>query len=420
MIKNNIIALFILLVFNSGCKKDNPTKLTINEDQKEYLVRVGERIVLSPEVSSNNKELNYKWTINGHEVGSEKSFAFSPGKKDLGLTEIELTLSGAGTVKETLTYNVYALNTNKYKKIGYWPIYHANAQLPSDGQLKKLTHLVCSFLTVSADGSITNDALLRLLPGVIQKAHSHGVYVMVAIGGGGNHPFGDCIMNETSRNKLIANVLSVAKTYHIDGVDIDFEAWEGGTASLTDPLKKEGLLVLLKEIRAGLNENQILAMPVGTSEYYMHNYTVEMYQYLDWVGLMLYDYRGTWPESPYGQHSSLDDFKRYITIWKNEKSLPNNKLVAGIPFYGYKFAKEGVGGLAEGIAYKDIIGQESNAYSTDNVGTIFYNGQATISQKAQYVKENDLQGVLIWEIMHDLDAANEKSLLKSVNDILID
>jgi len=240
---------------------------------------------------------------------------------------------------------------------------------------------------------------------------------MLAVGGASNIEFSDCIVNATSRNTLVERLVAYSENNDIDGIDLDYESWTGGNHA-DDLEKSKGLLELMKSLKNDLPENDLLAMPVMTSDWVNYNYTEEMYQYLDWIGLMTYDNTATWEDSPYGNHASYEDYEAFIDLWITQKALPTDKLVTGLPFYGYTFENENVGGLGEYFSYKSILSEYPDANTKDNIGTSFYNGQPTILNKSQYVKDNGYAGVLIWEITQDINSTDEKSLLKSVYSVL--
>ena len=128
---------------------------------------------------------------------------------------------------------------------------------------------------------------------------------------------------------------------------------------------------------------------------------------------MAYDATGTWAPDRPGQHSSMEMAKGNVAYWTG-RGLPKNKIVLGVPFYGYGFGKAF---RNNGYAFSEITTQFPGSESLDQVGeTIWYNGIPTIRAKAKYVLEEGLGGVMIWSL--DQDAKNEKSLLRALFDAL--
>lgn len=126
----------------------------------------------------------------------------------------------------------------------------------------------------------------------------------------------------------------------------------------------------------------------------------------DWINIMAYDATGYWNPNAPGQHSSLEYAKSSVAYWL-KRGLPRSKAVLGIPFYGYGF---GSAFRKDGYAYSEIVTTYPGAENRDQAGTtIWYNGLSTIRAKAEYVKTQNLGGVMIWSL--DNDAPGEKSLL---------
>jgi GH18 family chitinase len=277
-----LLSLLLVLI---GCSKNDtfPEKeeIIITDNELEYTIKKGERIILSPNVSGYTGTVEYMWEYKEERIGNQAVLKLSSEIMDRGENTIKMTVITENN-KTSVEYSINVLNADKYKKIGYWGIFSNNIVLPTDAQLEKLTHLICSFLVVSEDGSLSNQYFDNVLTKIIEKAHHKGVYVLIAIGGGANEKFGKCISKEQSLNSLTANILQYTNLYNIDGVDIDFEVWTGGNSSADVP-KQKGLLSLLRDLKQKLPEGQILAMPVMTTEWSNYNYTTEMFQYLDWV-----------------------------------------------------------------------------------------------------------------------------------------
>jgi GH18 family chitinase len=150
---------------------------------------------------------------------------------------------------------------------------------------------------------------------------------------------------------------------------------------------------------------------------------------VDWVGIMTYDYAAasgkTAHHSPYtGPHPNTVDS---IQIWLNQ-NIPSNKLIMGIPLYGRSFTLmdtgiHGVGAPASigkpgpftdepgfiayfefcsGWTYRSDVG--AGAYAFIDNQWVSYNDVDSIKEKAAYVKQFKLGGVMVWAL--DLDDWN--------------
>jgi GH18 family chitinase len=301
--------------------------------------------------------------------------------------------------------------------IGYLPAW----QTSYTPQWEKITHLYIAFGIVGADGSLDVSNIGKLAT-CISTAHQNKVKVLLSIGGGGSSTFSQALLNTEKRALLVANVDKAIKDFDLDGVDVDFEEWDGSPtgASATDLLKREAVEKMYKEIREKIGNEKLISAAVNASWNeskwgYYNCFTNTMHQYLDFVSLMQYDETGPWAGSNVGQHASWTFFEGSINYWLNTKKIPKQKLVAGVPFYGYLFKSATNTADAEAITYKNILNLYPNqdAHLNDNIGLLYYNGMETIKKKAKYIVDNDLGGIMIWELTQDTDDT-DKSLLNVI------
>jgi chitinase len=315
------------------------------------------------------------------------------------------------------TNNTEGNTSQQHIIVGYLPAW----KMPYNPQWQKITHLNLAFGIVNADGSldVTN---IGIFAGCIVNAHNNNVKVLLSIGGGGSNNFSATILNSEKRALLTDNLVKAMNDFNLDGIDIDFEEWDGGQngASPADLLKRDALENLYKELRAKTGNDKLITAAVNASWdnggwgfYNCFNNT--MHQYLDFVSLMIYDETGPWSGTNVGPHASWDSFENAIKHWLNNKKLPKEKLVAGVPFYGYLFKSANSAAGAEAVAYRDILTTYPNqdAHLKDNIGLLYYNGMQTIQNKAKYIADNGLGGIMIWELSHDTDIA-DKSLLNVI------
>jgi chitinase len=301
--------------------------------------------------------------------------------------------------------------------VGYLPAW----KMPYNLQWQKITHANLAFGKVNADGSL-DVSRINVFANHIVEAHNNDVKVLLSIGGGGSENFSEAILNSEKRAFLTDNIISAINEFNLDGIDIDFEEWDGGPngASPADLLKRDALENLYKELRKRLGNEKLITAAVTASwddgGWGFYNcFTHTMHSYLDFVSLMLYNETGPWSGKNVGQHATWDYFENAINHWLNNNKLPKEKLVAGVPFYGYLFKSADSATGAESVAYRDILTNYPNqdAHLKDNIGLLYYNGMQTIQDKAKYIVDNNLGGIMIWELSHDTDMA-DKSLLNVI------
>lgn len=317
--------------------------------------------------------------------------------------------------------SMWANRPAESKVVGYLSMW----AMPYIPDWKSLTHLCLAFGVVQTDGTIDVEAVCANR-GIIDEAHKHGVKVLLSIGGGGSKNFSPAILDKGNRNVLIRNLKEVVDDLALDGIDVDYEEWEGGHggASKLDMEKRAALESFYRELRAALGSQKLIAAAVsgswdngGFGTYNCFNNT--MHQYLDFVSLMIYDNTGPWSGTFTGPHSDWKFFMNAIHHWLNNRKLPKEKLVAGVPFYGYKFSSKNYADDAQAIPYKKILEMypKQNAHLKDSIGLLYYDGMPAIKRKAEYVKEQKLGGVMFWEITQDTQETG-KSLLNQIYEVL--
>jgi len=158
---------------------------------------------------------------------------------------------------------------------------------------------------------------------------------------------------------------------------------------------------------------------------------------------MTYDIHGVW--DPYTDlhaplYQNTDPSPQYqssadasIRLWE-EAGFPMQKLVMGIPFYGYRYSsvtdsKQGLYGTFSGgnpVSYQQIEknylnkpGYQRYFHSQSKVPWLFngstfitYEDPESIGFKADYIRSKGLGGAMIWELSQDLD----KRLLNALYD----
>ena len=271
----------------------------------------------------------------------------------------------------------------------------------------RITHINIAFENpVNDSGELS---FSRKDEGLIAKAQSRNVQVLVSIGGGAAS--GDKalqsryfeLLTAAKRAGFVAKLTDYVVTHHFDGLDLDIEGpsinadYGAFVADLGAALKAKGKL-LTAALSKGYGGSKV---------------PDAVFESFDFVNIMAYDGAGPWQPNAPGQHSSLEFAKGNVTYWLG-RGLPRAKAVLGVPFYGYGF---GEAFRKRDYPYSEIIAAYPGAENLDEAGkTVWYNGLPTIKAKTQYVVDQQLGGVMIWSL--DYDVPGERSLLSAIADTL--
>jgi chitinase len=296
---------------------------------------------------------------------------------------------------------------------------------------------------------------------LLKQKYPH-VQTLISVGGWTwSDYFSDVALTEASRAKFAASCVAFIKKYAFDGVDLDWEYPAGGgeAGNVERPEDPENFVLLLEAIRSALDEQgetdgrhylQTIAVGAGVRHANSVDWT-RAAAALDWINIMTYDFSGAWSQvtgfnaplhnssgNPPEGGSADTSVQGYLAA-----KVPAEKLVLGVPFYGRGWT--GVQAANNGLhqpytslpngdgsfTYADLaanyirkLGYERNWSAEALVPWLFdarsgtlisYDDPESIALKAQYVVDNDLGGIMIWEVGGD---TRDAALLTSVYDTL--
>lgn len=336
----------------------------------------------------------------------------------------------------------------------------------------RLTHLIYAFANIGLDGRIaigdpTVDTL-RLFPGFDFNAPFHGNFgqlqilkdkhphlkLLIAVGGWSwSGRFSDVALTEESRRQFAESVVEFIVRFGFDGVDIDWEyPVSGGLAgNARRPQDRQNFTLLMQELRAQLDaqgekdgRQYLLTFAGAAATYYTSNVELHrLHEVVDFINVMTYDFAGPW-EATTGINSPL---ARRLgapsqPFWSIQESVqlyhslgvPYEKIVIGVPFYGYRF--EGVPDQNNGLfqpytqgaalpyySIKPLVESGSFVrhwhadaqvpYLFDGSAFITYDDPESMAAKALAIRKLGLGGAMIWEISQD---APDHSLLIALHD----
>tara|TARA_B110000116_G_scaffold268762_1_gene283427 strand:- start:12 stop:1016 length:1005 start_codon:yes stop_codon:yes gene_type:complete len=301
--------------------------------------------------------------------------------------------------KDSIEVEISQNNSNA-KIVGYLPTWRF--ELSSKVEYCKLTHLNLAFANPDSNGSL----IMPDISSVVADARSKNpnIKISISIGGGSlsneqASNWSNLIDNPQNRSKVVSKIVDYVLLNNLDGVDVDLE-WDYVTS---------GYSAFVIDLNNALDQHSkmITAALPGTTRY--SNLSDNALSAFDFINIMSYDFTGPWNPKVVGQHSSYNHANQSINFWKNSIGLSSEKLVLGVPFYGYDFSD--VTDITS-FTFSSMVGLKNSNADIDNVGFKYYNGRPTIRSKVQ-LASNKVGGVMIWEIGQD--SFNEYSLLKTIH-----
>ena len=288
---------------------------------------------------------------------------------------------------------------------------------PSDEQLDKLTHIVLSFVVPDIAGNVDFSNMDDWFKDVADRSYERGVEVIIALGGGAGSRDFPAIVKEPIRTAFISNIVEFVEKHKFDGVDIDWEfpghnidVKTGADRGLTQQQLDEEIddfEAFVVELRAALGETKRLSFAIGggTGHFPANKYPKSVYDALDALHIMTYDY---W--TPFDHHAPMQGTKDNVSHFINSGLIDREKIFYGVPFYG---RQRGAWGNAR--TYAAIIAANPSDLSQKDFDDIsFYDGIPQIREKTLFALENEIGGVMIWEIGGDVEATSEYSLLRVI------
>jgi chitinase len=353
------------------------------------------------------------------------------------------------------------VNTDR-KVVGYYIGWARTARNfpPEKIDARKLTHINYAFANIEAGRVVLGDpatdranlADLRDL-----KVNNPALKILVSVGGWNwSKHFSDVALTEISRKKFAQSAVEYVQTHQIDGVDLDWEfpVAGGDAGNSARPEDKQNFTLLLRAVRHALDSagkqrgtHYLLTIASSPGPDFVKNTELrDVARTVDWINIMGYDFHG-----PFGKRSGpnaplymdpTDDLNpapstRHVSggvAGHLAAGVPAHKIVLGVPFYGYVWQGcthgnqgqyQNCAGSAKGtweegsLEYSDIVQNYLNkpgftrywnaATKTPSLwnpkGGIFitYDDPESIGYKLDYLEQQGLGGVMIWELTTDRD-----------------
>jgi chitinase len=295
-------------------------------------------------------------------------------------------------------------------------------------------------------------------PGLIELAHSKGVKVMASVGGWSmckHYP--EVAADAAKRAKFVANCKDLI-AMGFDGIDFDWEYPNDAGMNIEHYSAADytNFAVLLEEVRAAIGSSKLITAAFSAVPSKLSGFSwSRLNSVMNYYNMMTYDYNGGWSNKA-GHNAPLYDYPgmEYTGFSLNGtvQGLRNlgvnmSKVSLGAPFYGRGVVTSSAATLngatvkrAETVQPDGPIqtcadftnwardlwdgtppysyiqqatasGSGWTEYWDDNAkvpykvkGNYFlsYDNERSIEAKAQYIKDNGLAGVIVWQVFGDM------------------
>lgn len=307
-------------------------------------------------------------------------------------------------------------------------------------QLAKIDYINYSFATINSQTYQLNLTSLYNLQSVL-KYREQGIRIGLAIGGWGADGFSQALRTSANRAILIASIMDTIKKFQFDGIDLDWEyptVNTGGIAS--HPSDKSNLTIFVKDLKQAMiayrsDLKLTIAVISGGSAASFYD-IAGLVPYIDYFNLMTYDggsqaytsHHTNLYNYPGGVGSVQSSVNQYMSL-----GVPKEKIIIGAAFYGHKktiLTTDGgiLGKPANSNGSTDFTTinnlylnnrnftryfdeQAKAPYLSDGKTFISYDDPISIDYKGKYVIEEDLAGMMFWELGSD----KTFSLLEAIN-----
>ena len=237
--------------------------------------------------------------------------------------------------------------------IGYMPMSAGLAALPSQTSLRRYSHVMLAFANPDPSGAFTAGDTMTCMPApgaaatsradleqAVAAIHRAGAKALVSVGGGVlPRCAGDwsALLQSGSRDRIVRGLVQLMRDVSADGIDVDIEG-----ALLTQIDQAGDYTPFIDALSAALRRRGNL-LTCATASYVGGMVPVSALPRFDYVSIMSYDQIGPSWGRPGDEHSTYAKAVEELALWRN-RGVPRDRLVLGLPFYGY-----GYGDLRAGL-----------------------------------------------------------------------
>ena len=287
-----------------------------------------------------------------------------------------------------------------HRIVGYLPDWSYQAY--KDIDFSALTNVNIAFCNPDKNGQLSCYIPDKDFEKIVAAAHDNGAEVFAALGGaGGCETYLQFIDTPEEMAEFDKGIIEYCEKYDLDGIDLDIEL--GSYHQIWSYYEN-----WCSDLRELCDEHD-LKMSTATAHWVAEKVSPETFAKFDFVNVMAYD-----NDEDESSHSTYEYAVECLSYFHDEKKIPSEKLVLGVPFYGRGYNERGELDWDSYESFADLVGKDDKNYSRDLYNGIAYNGAETMSKKSLLGAEYG--GIMIWELTQD--AKGERSLLKVINETL--
>jgi chitinase len=279
---------------------------------------------------------------------------------------------------------------------------------------ENITHVSHAFAIPNPDGTLNIDDIRSEIDGFARTVHQNNRKAVISVGGwGGSSNFSGIASDSTKRRVFVSALKAFCVSNKYDGVDID---WEYPTLD-ERPIVTKLIREISEALRSG-NTYFTLSMAIPPSVGERGYALAELEPYLDWIGVMTYDY-STCVSLTADDNAPLSIAQSDIELLL--RTVSPKKLLFGFPFYGRQYhcpLGAGLGARTDSCVEVTFAtlpdfshGSWQRRWDTTNSvpyllnqstrRVISYDDQESIRLKCQWLKGKNLGGAIIWALGQD-------------------
>jgi len=264
--------------------------------------------------------------------------------------------------------------------------------------------------------------------------------ILIAIKNFDNTSIDTLIGNEIYANNAISQLTKLVEDYDLDGINIDFEYFSDIDTQTLQNYNRflQTLSSKLKEVKS----DAVLSVDVNATVVYKDNAydMVKIGEVVNQIIIMGYDFHQ--PSSLYAGSvapidAKTDDPSIRLTIESLAGRVDHEKLILGIPLYGYEWqtitseqnsrtvaetgaiatykrVRELITGRDDVTLYFDDLSQTPWLTYNQNglIKQIYYEDEKSLVEKIKFVELNNLEGIALWALGYEGDYTEPWAIIK--------